>query len=184
MSSVWLNLLASPNLSSRHQVYNQYDSTVRTNTVIHPGGDAGLIRIKDENRPEAPEKGIAITLDCNSRYCGIDPRQGTALSLAEACRNLSAVGAEPIGISDCLNFGSPERPDGMWQLAEAIRGLGESARAYNLPIVSGNVSLYNETKGRPILPTPLLAVVGLMKDATRAVGAKFKDRGDALLVIG
>jgi phosphoribosylformylglycinamidine synthase len=184
LSSVWLSLLSSPNLSSRHQVYNQYDSTVRTNTVIHPGGDAGLIRIKDENRPDAAEKGIAITLDCNSRYCGIDPRLGAALSLAEACRNISAVGAEPIGISDCLNFGSPERADGMWQLAEAIRGLGESARAYNLPIVSGNVSLYNETKGRPILPTPLLAVVGLMPDAALAVGAKFKEVGDAVLVIG
>ncbi len=184
LSSVWLSLLGSANLSSRHQVYRQYDSTVRTNTVIHPGGDAGLIRIKDEARPDAPEKGIAITLDCNSRYCGIDPRLGTALSLAEGCRNLSAVGAEPIGISDCLNFGSPERPDGMWQLAEAIRGLGESARAFALPIVSGNVSLYNETKGRSILPTPLLAVVGLMPDASRAVGAHFIKSGDAILVIG
>lgn len=184
LNAVWLSLLASPNLGSRHQVYNQYDSTVRTNTVVHPGSDAGLIRIKDENRPDAAEKGIAITLDCNSRYCGIDPRQGTALSLAEACRNLSAVGAEPIGISDCLNFGSPERPEGMWQLAEAVRGLGEAARAYNLPIVSGNVSLYNETKGRPILPTPLLAVVGLMPDATLAVGSKFKESGDCVLVIG
>jgi phosphoribosylformylglycinamidine synthase subunit PurL len=184
LSEVWLKLLASVNLSSRHQVYRQYDSTVRTNTVVHPGGDAGLIRIKDDSRPNVPEKGIAITLDCNSRYCGIDPRQGTALSLAEACRNVSAVGAEPIGISDCLNFGSPERPDGMWQLAEAIRGLGEAARAYQLPIVSGNVSLYNETKGRPILPTPLLAVVGLMPDASLSVAAKFKQAGDVILVIG
>lgn len=184
LSAVWSSLLGSANLSSRHQVYRQYDSTVRTNTVVHPGGDSGVIRIKDDARPDAPEKGVAITLDCNSRYCGIDPRQGTALSLAEACRNISAVGAEPIGISDCLNFGSPERPDGMWQLAEAIRGLGESARAFSLPIVSGNVSLYNETKGRSILPTPLLAVVGLMPDASKAVGAKFCAEGDVILVLG
>lgn len=184
LSAVWLSLIGSPNLSSRRQIYSQYDSTVRTNTVVHPGGDAGLVRIKDSDRPDAPEKGVAITLDCNSRYCGIDPRQGTALSLAEACRNISAVGADPIGISDCLNFGSPERPDGMWQLAEAIRGLGESARAFSLPIVSGNVSLYNETKGRSILPTPLLAVVGLMPDASKAVGAHFCKAGDQIVVLG
>jgi phosphoribosylformylglycinamidine synthase len=125
-----------------------------------------------------------MTLDCNSRYCAIDPRQGTALSLAEACRNIAAVGAFPIGISDCLNFGSPERAEGMWQIAESIRGLGESARAFNVPVVSGNVSLYNETKGKGILPTPLLAVVGLISDASRCVGAQFVQEGDTILVLG
>lgn len=182
LSSVWHELLCSPNLCSRGPVYDQYDSTVRSNTVIHPGGDAAVIRIKGKGR--AKEKGIAMTLDCNSRYCAIDPRQGTALSLAEACRNIAAVGAVPIGISDCLNFGSPERPEGMWQIAESIRGLGEAARAFNVPVVSGNVSLYNETKGKGILPTPLLAVVGLVEDAGKCVGAHFVNPGDTVLVLG
>jgi len=181
LNAAWLELVGSVNCCDRAAVYSQYDSTVRSNTVIHPGGDAAVIRIKSER---SPEKGVAMTLDCNSRYCSIDPRQGTALSLAEACRNLAAVGAEPIGISDCLNFGSPERPDGMWQIAESIRGLGEAARAFNVPVVSGNVSLYNETKGRPVLPTPLLAVVGLTPDASTCVPAHFAAEGDTVLLIG
>lgn len=182
LSAVWLDLLGSPNLCSRRPIYEQYDSTVRSNTVIHPGGDAAVIRIKAKSRGK--EKGVAMTLDCNSRYCSIDPRQGTALSLAEACRNISAVGAMPIGISDCLNFGSPEKPEGMWQIAESIRGLGEAARAFGVPVVSGNVSLYNETKGKGILPTPLLAVVGLIDDASKCVAAQFVHTGDVVLVLG
>jgi phosphoribosylformylglycinamidine synthase len=180
LGAAWLELLGSENVCSRRPVYDQYDSTVRSNTVIHPGGDAAVIRIKGKGK----EKGVAMTLDCNSRYCAIDPRQGTALSLAEACRNIAAVGAFPIGISDCLNFGSPEKPEGMWQIAEGIRGLGEAARAFNVPVVSGNVSLYNETKGKGILPTPLLAVVGLIEDAARCVGAQFSRDGDVILVLG
>ncbi len=183
LADMWLKLLASPNLCSRFPLYSQYDSTVRSNTVVHPGGDAAVIRVKRE-KPGVPEKGVAMTLDCNSRYCGIDPRQGAALSLAEACRNIAAVGASPIGISDNLNFGSPERPEGMWQIAEAVRGLSEAARAFDVPIVSGNVSLYNETKGKPILPTPLLAVVGLIDDASLCIGAHFQHEGDAILVLG
>lgn len=182
LGKVWLALLGSENVCSRLPVYDQYDSTVRSNTVIHPGGDAAVIRIKGKGRGK--EKGVAMTLDCNSRYCAIDPRQGAALSLAEACRNIAAVGALPIGISDCLNFGSPEKPEGMWQIAEAIRGLGEAARAFNVPVVSGNVSLYNETKGKGILPTPLLAVVGLIDDASKCVGVQFKSEGDSILLIG
>lgn len=183
LGAVWLGMLGSPNGSSKRPVYNQYDSTVRTNTVVHPGGDAAVIRVKNEGRKKV-EKGIAMTLDCNSRFCGIDPRQGTALSVAEAFRNITAVGASPIGISDCLNFGSPERPDGMWQIAESIRGLGEAARAFTVPVVSGNVSLYNETKGKPVLPTPVIAMVGLIKDASRCVGAHFQQAGDRILLIG
>ena len=183
LTAMWSKLLGSPNLCSRFPLYSQYDSTVRSNTVVHPGGDSAVIRIKRE-KAGAPEKGVAMTLDCNSRYCGIDPRQGAALTLAEACRNIAAVGATPIGISDNLNFGSPERPEGMWQISEAIRGLSEAARAFDVPIVSGNVSLYNETKGKPILPTPLLAVVGLIDDASRCVGIHFQNDGDAVLVVG
>lgn len=182
LSGLWLKLLASPNLCSRFPVFNQYDSTVRSNTIVHPGGDAAVIRIKKEGGMR--EKGVAMTLDCNSRYCSIDPRQGAALTLAEACRNIAAVGASPIGISDNLNFGSPERPEGMWQISEAIRGISESARAFDVPVVSGNVSLYNETKGKAILPTPLLAVVGLIGDAAKCVGIHFKDEGDIVLVLG
>lgn len=184
LSAAWHRLLGSENLCSRWQVYGQYDSTVRSNTVIHPGGDAAVVRIKNENGVTAVEKGIAMTLDCNSRYCALDPRQGAALSLAEACRNIAAVGATPIGISDCLNCGSPERPEGMWQIAECIRGIGEAARAYGVPVVSGNVSLYNETKGRAILPTPLLAVLGLLEDASKAVPAQFQKEGDLVYVLG
>lgn len=182
LSKTWLSMLGSVNLGSRFPVFHQYDSTVRSNTVVHPGGDAAVIRVKSEIG--GTEKGIAMTLDCNSRYCGIDPRQGAALSLAEACRNIAAVGALPIGISDNLNFGSPERPEGMWQIAEAVRGLSEAARAFEVPIVSGNVSLYNETKGKAILPTPLLAVVGLIDDSSKCIGVHFQNDGDTILLLG
>jgi len=188
-----LEILGSVNGCSRRRVFEQYDSTVRTNTVML--GDAGVIRIKsagnikDSANEKKPEKGLAMTLDCNSRYCGISPRNGTALSLAEALRNLACVGAEPLGISDCLNCGSPERPTSMWQIAECIRGLGDAARAFNVPVVSGNVSLYNETKGEPILPTPTLAVVGLVNDVTTCVQSSFRKQiagssNDHVLVIG
>jgi phosphoribosylformylglycinamidine synthase len=183
LAQVWLTMLASPNLCSRHEVYNQYDSTVRANTVVHPGGDSGMIRLPAP-RPGVPDKGIAITLDCNSRFCAVDPRRGAALSLAEAVRNISATGATPIGISDCLNMPSPERPETMWQIAESIHGLGDAARALNLPVISGNVSLYNETNGVGIQPTPLLAVVGLLEDVSLAVSAQFRQAGDTIFVIG
>lgn len=181
LSSAWSEMLGSINLCSRWQVYSQYDSTVRSNTVIHPGGDAAVIRVKSNS---AKEKGIAMTLDCNSRYCALDPRHGTALSLAEACRNIAAVGATPIGISDCLNFGNPQKPEAMWQIAESIRGLSDAARAFEIPIISGNVSLYNETKGKAILPTPLIALVGLIDDVSKCVTINFQKADDVIFVIG
>ncbi len=182
LSSAWLKLLGNSNLCSRREVFDQYDSTVRSNTVIHPGGDAAVIRIK---APQGKtQKGVAMTVDCNSRYCEADPRHGAALSVAESYRNISAVGATPIGISDCLNFGSPEKPNGMWQIAEGIRGLGEASRAFEAPIVSGNVSLYNETSGQAILPTPMVAMVGLIEDATLCVPAHFQNDGDHIFVLG
>ena len=182
ISAVWLEMMASPNLCSRRNLFSQYDSTVRTNTVIHPGGDAAVIRIKRDDKK--PEKGVAMTLDCNSRFCGIEPRLGAALTVAEAMRNITAVGAEAIGISDCLNFGNPNKPNTMWQIAEGIRGLGDAARALHIPIVSGNVSLNNETKGKSILPTPTIAMVGLMADASKAVTINFKSAGDVIFVVG
>lgn len=181
LSATWLQLLSSPNNCSRHAVYNQYDSTVRCNTVVHPGSDAGVIRV---TTPSGKEKGIAIALDCNSRFCAIDAHRGTAHSLAESCRNIAATGATPIGISDCLNMPSPENPETMWQIAGSIAGLGEAARAFDIPVVSGNVSLYNQTHGHGISPTPLLAVVGLIDDASLAVSSHFKAADDVVLVIG
>ena len=181
LGKIWLALLASANNCSRHAVYNQYDSTVRANTVIHPGGDAGMVRVK---APHGAEKGISISLDCNSRFCAIDAERGTALSLAESCRNIAATGATPIGISDCLNMPSPEHPETMWQIAHSIKGLGEAARAFDIPVVSGNVSLYNQTHGQGIQPTPTLAVVGLLNDASKAVASTFKADGDVVFLIG
>jgi phosphoribosylformylglycinamidine synthase II len=181
LSAAWLKLLSSPNNCSRHAVYNQYDSTVRCNTVVHPGGDSGVVRVA---APNGKEKGIAIALDCNSRFCAIDAHSGTAHSLAEGCRNIAATGASPIGISDCLNMPSPENPETMWQIAGSIAGLGESARAFDIPVVSGNVSLYNQTHGQGISPTPLLAVVGLLEDASLAVSSGFKSEGDIVIIIG
>ncbi len=186
LSQAWLRMLGHENLCSRAPVFQQYDSTVRTNTVVHPGGDAAVIRVKRGAGKGAhvPEKGLAMTLDCNSRFCFLDPRVGAALAVTEAVRNISAVGAVPIGISDCLNFGSPQRPDNMWQIAESIRGIGDAARAYEIPVVSGNVSLNNETRGKAILPTPQIALVGLMDDATKAIGSHFKKHGDKVLLLG
>lgn len=183
LDAVWLRLLGSVNICARRPVFEQYDSTVRNNTVVHPGGDAAVIRVA-HNSQTGTDIGVALTLDCNSRYCGLDPRSGTALSVAEAVRNLAAVGAEPIGISNCLNFGSPERPHSMWQFAEAVRGLGDAARAFGVPVVSGNVSLNNETKGKSILPTPQIAMVGLLEDVSVAIGHTFLRDGDTVFVIG
>jgi phosphoribosylformylglycinamidine synthase len=181
LGATWLSLLGSPNLCSRRPLYSQYDSTVRVDTAIHPGSDAGVVRVRSVS---GKEKGIAISLDCNSRYCAIDAHNGAAHSLAEACRNIAATGATPIGISDCLNMPSPEDPKTMWQIAHCIKGLGEAARAFEVPVVSGNVSLYNQTQGQGIQPTPLLAVVGLMDDVHKAVPSHFKRAGDAILLVG
>jgi phosphoribosylformylglycinamidine synthase II len=181
LGKTWLSLLASPNLASRRPLYSQYDSTVRSDTVVHPGSDAGVVRVRSVS---GAEKGIAISLDCNSRYCAIDALKGTALSLAESCRNIAATGATPIGISDCLNMPSPEDPQTMWQIAHCIKGLGEAARAFSVPVVSGNVSLYNQTQGQGIQPTPLLAVVGLMSDVHNAVPSHFRRSGDVVFLIG
>lgn len=181
LAKVWLEILGSPNNASRHPLFNQYDSTVRSNTVIHPGSDAGVIRIKN---PAGVEKGVAMKLDCNSRYCEVDPYQGAAHAVVEGMRNVSATGAEPIGLSDCLNCGNPERPVEMWKIAESIRGLGDAARELGVPIVSGNVSLYNETKTESILPTPLIATVGLIQDASKALGSEFVNEGDIIFLFG
>jgi phosphoribosylformylglycinamidine synthase len=173
-----LKLLSSPNLASKEWVYRQYDHMVRTNTAVLPGADAAVIRIKETRRA------LAIALDGNGRYCAVNPREGAKLLVAEAARNVVCVGAQPIAITNCLNFASPERPEVMWSFSEVIDGMTEACRSLNTPVVSGNVSFYNETEGRGILPTPVIGMVGLIDDVRRVVQPGFKNPGDFIALLG
>ena len=175
---VLMQLLESPNLCSREWVYRQYDAYVGGNTVVRPGSDAAVVRL------DGTQKGVALTLDCNSRLCLLDPYVGTVSAVAEAARNLAVSGAEPIGVTNCLNFGSPEKPEVMWQFQQAIAGLRDACLAFNTPVVSGNVSFYNETEGRSIPPTPVIGMVGLLDDVTQRVTQWFKGEGDAVVLLG
>ena len=177
-ADVLVRLLASPNIASKESVYRQYDHQVQTNTVVGPGGDAALLRIK------GTPKGIALTTDGNGRLCYLDPFAGGQIAVAEACRNLSCVGAEPIALTDCLNFGNPERPDVYYQLEECIKGMALASRMLDAPVVSGNVSLYNETRGEAVYPTPVVGGLGLLSDVTRHATAGFKTHGDVVVVLG
>ena len=178
MTRVLEQLLGSPNLGSREWVYRQYDHYVRGNTVLAPGADAAVIRVKGTSR------GLALTVDCNARYCYLDPHAGGMAAVAEAARNLSCVGATPLGLTDCLNFGNPEREDVMWQFSQAIEGMREACLALEVPVVSGNVSFYNETDGVSIHPTPTVAMVGLLEDVTRIATPWFKEEGDLVVLLG
>ena len=171
-------LLGSPNIALKEWVYRQYDHFVRSNTVIAPGADAAVIRVK------GTQKGLALTVDGNSRYCFLDPYVGGVLTVAEAARNLACVGARPLGITDCLNFGSPENPEVMWQFAEVIRGMRDACMALKVPVVSGNVSFYNETDSKPIYPTPTVGMVGLLAKLKRVVTPWFKFPGDIVVLLG
>jgi phosphoribosylformylglycinamidine synthase len=151
---------------------------VRTNTIVRPGSDAAVVRIK------GTDKAVAMTVDCNGRYCLLHPYEGARLAVAEAARNLVCSGAEPIGLTDCLNFGNPERPDIMWQFVLAIEGLKDACEHFKIPIVSGNVSFYNETNGLSIYPTPMLGMVGLIEDADQAMTQWFREDGDAIILLG
>lgn len=173
-----LTVLSSGNIASKQWVYRQYDHMVRTNTVILPGADAAVVRIKETRRA------LAMTLDGNGRYCAANPREGAKLIVAEAARNVVCVGARPIAITNCLNFASPERPEVMWSFSEVIDGMAEACRVFETPVVSGNVSFYNETEGRGILPTPVIGMVGLIEDVRRAVQPGFKKEGDLIAVLG
>lgn len=160
-----LQLLGSANIGSRRDIWEQYDHTIQTNTVVGPGrGDAAVLRVKGTTT------GVAISLDCNSRYCYLDPYEGARLAVAEAARNVSCTGAKPLGITNCLNFGNPERVPGNWQLMRAVQGMGDACRELDIPVVSGNVSLYNETAGCPVYPTPTVGCVGVLEDVTHSVG--------------
>src|SRR5438876_998655 len=173
-----LALLASPTIGSKRWVYRQYDHMVRTNTLNLPGFGAGVVRVKGTDR------GLALSVDGNGRYCYLDPYRGAMLAVAESARNVACAGARPLGATNCLNFGNPERPALMWQLAKAVEGIGAACRALDVPITGGNVSLYNETDGRAIYPTPVIGVVGLLVHADRVVSRRFRETGDAILLLG
>ena len=173
-----LSLLQSPTIANKGWVYRQYDHMVGTNTLVRPGSDAAVVRIK------GTDKALAMTTDGNSRYCLLNPYIGGTLAVAEAARNLVCSGAEPIGVTDCLNFGNPERPDIMWQFVVALEGIADACRTLNVPVVSGNVSFYNETNGLSIYPTPILGMVGLIEPAHRSTTQWFKDAGDQIILLG
>lgn len=177
-------MAGSPNLGSRRWVWRQYDHIVRGGTRARPGGDAAVVRVPCEGDGGTLHKLLAFASDCNGRLCELDPFEGAAMAVAEVCRNVVCVGAEPIGLTDCLNFGSPERPEIMRQFSRAVDGIAAACRALEVPIVSGNVSLYNETDGRAILPTPTMAAVGLARDPGDVVGATFPRGGLAVLLLG
>jgi len=178
LNNVLLTLLSSPNISSREWVFRQYDHMVRTDTVVMPGSDAAVIRIKGTN------KGIAMTADCNSRYCFSDPHAGGAIAVAEAARNIVCAGGEPVGLTDCLNFGNPERPEIMWQFQQAIEGISAVCRKFNIPVISGNVSFYNETNDISIYPTPIIGMAGLIEDISKCMTHYFKKDGDIVILLG
>jgi len=172
-------LLASPNIASKRWVYSQYDHQVMTNTAVVPGAaDAAVLRIKDS------KKGAALVTDCNSRFVYLDPYQGGILTVCEAARNLACTGAKPLALTNCLNFGNPEKPNVYWQMKNAIAGMAEAARTLDTPVVSGNVSLYNETAQAAIYPTPVVGMVGLLSDIDKRCDMAFKDEGDLIVLLG
>jgi phosphoribosylformylglycinamidine synthase len=171
-------LLASPNLCGKAWISRQYDWSVQTNTVFGPGSDAAVLRVK------GTRKGLAMTADVNPRYVAAHPERGAALAVAEAALNIACTGARPLAITDCLNFGNPERPEVMGQFAAAIKGISLACQSLSVPVISGNVSLYNETDGRSILPTPTIGMVGLLEDVTNAVPHAFQAVGDDVAILG
>ncbi len=175
-------LLADPNFSSKAWVYRQYDQLVQGNTLVGPGSDAAVVRVKRDG--EATDKALAISVDCNPRHCWLDPYQGAVGAVAEAARNVACTGATPLAVTNCLNFGNPEKPEIMWELRQAIAGLGDAAAALGTPVVSGNVSLYNETHGSAIYPTPTIGMVGLLEPLECCVGSHFPDADLAIVLLG
>jgi len=173
-----LEIISSPNMADKRWIYEQYDHMVRTNTVLHPGSDASLLRIK------GTPKSIAMTTNCNSRYCYLDPFRGAAIAVAESARNLACSGALPIAITDCLNFGNPEKPGTMWQFSRCVDGITQAATALETPVVSGNVSFYNETEDTAIFPTPTIGMVGLIEDSRLTVSQWFGSEGDIVVLLG
>ena len=183
-------LLAWPSIASKNWVYRQYDHMVRDGSVVCPGSDAAVIRIKGDSLPESangqpvPEKLIALTVDCNGVYVYLDPYEGGKAAVAEACRNLACSGAVPLGATDNLNMANPHKPELFWQMRESVRGLADGCRAFNAPVTGGNCSLYNQNPSGPIDPTPTVAVVGLVEKLEHVTTQWFKDEGDAIILLG
>ena len=175
---ILLKVLTFPDIARKQWIFRQYDHQVQTNTLEGPGADAAVLRIKGTN------KAIAVTNDGNGRFCYLDPYVGGAIAVAEACRNLSAVGAEPIAITDCLNFGNPERPDVYFQLEQCVKGIAAACKVFGVPVVSGNVSLYNETRGTAIWPTPVIGALGILENASDRTNIKFHNEGDIVIMLG
>ncbi|WP_260288216.1 phosphoribosylformylglycinamidine synthase subunit PurL [Peribacillus aracenensis] len=173
-----VSLLKQPTISSKEWVYDQYDYMVRTNTVVSPGSDAAVVRVRGTN------KALAMTTDCNSRFIYLDPETGGKIAVAEAARNIICSGAEPLAITDCLNFGNPEKPEIFWQLEKAADGMSEACRSLSTPVIGGNVSLYNETNGEAIYPTPVVGMVGLVSDLQHITTQTFKNESDLIYVVG
>ncbi|HEY6330924.1 MAG TPA: phosphoribosylformylglycinamidine synthase subunit PurL [Blastocatellia bacterium] len=178
LEATFLKVIGAPNIACKEWVYRQYDHMVRTNTVVMPGSDAAVIRIKETRRA------LAMTLDSNARYCYLDPRAGARLAVAEACRNLAVSGARPVALTNCLNFASPERPDIMWQFSETVDGIGEACTAMGTPVTGGNVSFYNETEGSGIYPTPVIGMVGIIEDVRHVTTQWFKREADVIVLLG
>lgn len=178
LNEVLLTLLKSPSIASKQWVYRQYDSTVRSNTVIQPGGDAAVIRLKGSR------KGLAVKTDCNARYVYLNPRRGAAIAVAESARNVAVTGARPVAITNCLNFGNPYKPENYWQFQEAIAGIGEACRALETPVTGGNVSFYNESPNAAVYPTPTIGMLGVLDDVSCAMTSYFKNIGDEIALLG
>lgn len=176
--AIWKDVLAMPSIASKRWVYEQYDHMVQTSTVVAPGSDAAVIRIRET------EKSLAMTTDCNAKYVYLDPRVGGAIAVAEAARNIVASGAEPIALTDCLNFGSPDKPEGFWQLDQAVEGMAEACRTLDTPVIGGNVSLYNESNGQAIYPTPVVGMVGLIEKPEHITTSFAKQAGDVVFLLG
>ncbi|MGZ5468037.1 MAG: phosphoribosylformylglycinamidine synthase subunit PurL [Candidatus Aminicenantales bacterium] len=178
LGDVFLKILASPTIADKQWVFRQYDHMVQVNTVFLPGADAAVLRIKGS------KKALAMTLDGNGLYTRLDPRTGARIAVAEACRNLACVGARPIGVTNCLNFGNPEKPEVMGQFEQAVTGIAEACRTFAIPVTGGNVSFYNDTEGLSIHPTPVLGIVGIIEDIRKAVRPGFRAAGDTVVLIG
>ena len=178
LNAALLTLLGSPNIGNRRSVFQQYDHQVLNNTVVPPGADASVLRIK------GTRKGIALKADTNGRYCWLDPFQGGAIAVAEAARNLACMGAKPLALTNCLNFANPEKPEIYYQLEQCVRGMAQASESFGVPVISGNVSLYNESEDGPIYPTPLVGMLGLLDDVEQRCTPEFKSEGDVVYLVG
>ncbi|WP_278529874.1 phosphoribosylformylglycinamidine synthase subunit PurL [Enterococcus asini] len=177
-TATFIALLQQPTIASKKSIYETYDAQVRTNTVVLPGSDAAVLRVRGTN------KALAMTTDCNARYLYLNPEIGGQIAVAEAARNIVASGGQPLAITDCLNYGSPDKPEGFWELWTSADGLAEACRTLNTPVISGNVSMYNETDGKAIYPTPMIGMVGLVQDLAHITTQDFKQAGDLVYVLG